>query len=113
MQDALVRMGYVHVAPPPTRQEIAEMQAKQLAQDLEDEKNGVVAAPYLVPGEQKVVLNGTATDKGGPGDELLAAQEEARMLREKLAALEALTGAEAESPQDDTQAEDQTNEEGK
>ncbi len=112
-QDALVRMGYTYVGPPPTREEVAKMQADQLAKDLEDEKNGVVAAPYAVPGEQEVIFNGSVTDKGGPADELASAQAERDMLREKVTALEALTGAEAESPKEDQAAAEQTNEEGR
>lgn len=116
-QDALVRLGFVWVAEPPTRQQLAEMQAKQLASDLADEAAGKVPTPYLVPGEQETVFNGTVTDSGGQGDALAAKDEEIRLLNEKLSALEAGTSTEevakvdaatTETENEDGTAEDQS-----
>jgi len=82
--DAVVRLGYEWIAPPPTRQELAVSQAAQAARDAADEEAGKVGAPYLVPGTQEVVYNGTATDVGGPGDALAIKDAEIASLKAQL-----------------------------
>jgi hypothetical protein len=62
--DAAVRMGFVKVAEHPTSKEVADMQAAQAKHDAKHPET----APYLVPGSQEVVHNGTADDVNGPGD---------------------------------------------
>lgn len=80
-QDAVVRLGFVWVGPPPTQLELRAMQQAQLKQDLEDEKNGVLPEIYAVPGTQEQVFNGTVTDTSGPGEALAAKDAEIARLQ--------------------------------
>ena len=96
--DAVVRMGFVKVAEPPTRQELQAMQAKQAAQDAKDEKNGVPVTPYVVPGTQEQVFNGTATDNGGQGDALAAKDAEIAALRAQIEATPSNPSEPADEP---------------
>jgi hypothetical protein len=63
-QDALVRMGFVRVADAPTMVELRDMQAAQVAKDIEDEKDGILPALPVAP-SQSVIYNGSVTDTGG------------------------------------------------
>jgi hypothetical protein len=86
--DALVRMGFHWIAPPPTRQALTDMQNAQAKQDAQNEKKGIPAPTPVTPGEQDVIFNGTSRDTGGPGDTELALAAENQVLKDKLAALE-------------------------
>ncbi len=71
--DALVRMGYEWVGPPPSRVEIAQMQADQLKADQEAEAAGVdpTAVQQNAPDPDAVIFNGSS-DRQGAADKAAA-----------------------------------------
>ncbi len=82
--DALVRLGYRRVGDVPSRKQLHEMRAKQLAKDLADLKAGKILEGEL--GE--FVENGTATPSVTDLKAQLEAQRTARLQAEEaLAAL--------------------------